>query len=93
VDVTLDAADGEVRVAVADTGIGLAPEEAARLFEEFVRIKNDKTRGIPGTGLGLSIVKKVAQLYGGDVSVESEPGVGSTFRVRLKAATPAAVPA
>ena len=68
---------------MADTGIGLSPEEASRLFQEFVRIKNDQTRTIPGTGLGLSIVKKLAQLYGGDVTVESEPNVGSRFTVTL----------
>jgi two-component system, sensor histidine kinase and response regulator len=76
-------ADG-VHFDVADTGIGLSPEETARLFQEFVRIKNDKTRTIPGTGLGLSIVRKLAQLYGGDVAVRSEPNVGSTFTVTLR---------
>jgi two-component system sensor histidine kinase/response regulator len=83
VDVVIEEADGGVRLIVADTGIGLTAEEARRLFQEFVRIKNDRTRGIPGTGLGLSIVKKLAQLYGGDVTVRSEPGVGSTFEVSL----------
>ena len=99
VEVRLHRDDGLVRLAVADTGIGLSPQEASRLFQEFVRIKNERTRAIPGTGLGLSIVKKLAQLYGGDVSVESEPNVGSTFTVTLrdaalspaaKAASPAA---
>ena len=89
VDVTVDEAGGGLRVVVADTGIGLTPEEAARLFQEFVRIKNDRTRGIAGTGLGLSIVKKLAQLYGGDVHVQSQPGVGSTFEVTLPQAKPA----
>lgn len=86
VDVTVDEVEGHLRLVVADTGIGLTAEEAARLFHEFVRIKNDRTRTIPGTGLGLSIVKKLAQLYGGDVSVASEPGVGSTFAVTLPGA-------
>ncbi len=85
VDVTIAAADGGGwRIRVADTGIGLAPSDAQRLFQDFVRIKNEQTRTIPGTGLGLSIVKKLAQLYGGDASVESEPGVGSVFTVTLK---------
>ena len=85
VDVTLRPQDGGVVVTVADTGIGLAKEEAERLFGEFVRIKNEKTRDILGSGLGLSIVKKLATLYGGDATVASEPGVGSTFTVALKA--------
>jgi two-component system, sensor histidine kinase and response regulator len=92
VDVSIEEALGGLLLTVADTGIGLSPEEASRLFSEFVRIKNDRTRGIPGTGLGLSIVKKLAQLYGGDVTVESQPGVGSTFRAALpgaKVMTPA----
>jgi len=75
VDVRIDRQDGVVRLAVADTGIGLTPDESSRLFQEFVRIKNDRTRTIPGTGLGLSIVKKLAQLYGGDVTVQSEPNL------------------
>ena len=69
---------------MADTGFGLSLEEASRLFQEFVRIKNDKTRTIPGTGLGLSIVKKLAQLYSGDVSVQSAPNVGSRFAATLR---------
>ena len=83
VDVTL-AQDGEkVTIAVADTGIGMTPEETTQLFGEFVRIKNDKTRAILGSGLGLSIVKKLAQLYDGDVTVESQPEAGSKFTVVL----------
>lgn len=70
-------------IEVADTGIGMTDEEAARLFDEFVRIKNEKTRGILGSGLGLSIVKKLALLYEGDVTVSSRPDEGSTFCVRL----------
>ncbi len=74
-----------VVVEVQDTGIGMTKEEAGRLFQEFVRIKNEKTRDILGSGLGLSIVKRIARLYRGDVSVRSEPDVGSTFTVRLAA--------
>ena len=60
VTVAIDRADAMWRVRVSDTGIGLAPDDAARLFQDFVRIKNEQTRTIPGTGLGLSIVKKLA---------------------------------
>ncbi|MHB8079722.1 MAG: sensor histidine kinase [Candidatus Krumholzibacteriia bacterium] len=76
-------AGGLLAVAVQDTGIGLTTAETARLFGEFVRIKNPKTRAIPGSGLGLSIVKRLAELYGGRVEVESAPDVGSTFTVTL----------
>lgn len=82
---TLARDGGGVRLAVADTGIGMTTEEVGRLFGEFVRIRNDRTRDIPGSGLGLSIVRKVVELAGGEVSVESEPEKGTTFTVRLPA--------
>jgi len=75
-----------VKVSVSDTGIGMNAEESAVLFKEFVRIKNDKTRHISGSGLGLSIVKKIAALYNGDVTVTSQPDVGTTFNVHLHSA-------
>ena len=81
VDIRRD--DGAVKVIVADTGIGLAPEEAAKLFTEFVRIKNEDTIKVLGSGLGLSTVRKLAQLYGGDATVASTKGAGSTFTVTL----------
>lgn len=84
VEVTLSGDEEEVVIQVADTGIGLTSDEAAKLFRDFVRIKNRKTRDILGSGLGLSTVKKLALLYGGDATVSSTPDVGSTFRVRLK---------
>lgn len=84
VDATVKAVDGQVCIEVTDTGIGMSAEEAGRLFQEFVRIKNSKTRHILGSGLGLSTVRKLAQLYGGDATVASEPGVGSTFTVILR---------
>ncbi len=90
VDVRLAREGPEVVIAVADTGIGMSAEETQRLFGEFVRIRNEKTRSIMGSGLGLSIIKKLAILYGGDVSVASEPDVGTTFTVRLQADPPEA---
>ena len=90
VSVTLARAGDQVTVAVGDTGIGLTPDEAKGLFRDFVRIKNKKTRSILGSGLGLAIVKRLAQLYGGDVTVASQPDVGSTFTVTLRDAQPAA---
>jgi signal transduction histidine kinase len=78
-------ADGQkVTISVTDTGIGMTPEEAAKLFNDFVRIKNEKTANIPGSGLGLSLVKKLAIMYGGDTTVTSKTGVGSTFTVILQ---------
>jgi signal transduction histidine kinase len=76
--------DGEtVTLTVADTGIGLTDTEAAKLFNEFTRIKNEHTVNILGSGLGLSTVKKLANLYGGDATVASVSGEGSTFTVTL----------
>ena len=81
--ITITQIPGGFRISVADTGIGMTEEEVGKLFGEFVRIKNVKTKNILGTGLGLSIVKKLALLYGGDVTVESHVDVGSTFNVIL----------
>ncbi|WP_456408659.1 ATP-binding response regulator [Caldithrix abyssi] len=83
VEVILKESDSQVIIQVSDTGIGMTPEEQSRLFQEFVRIKNEQTRNVLGSGLGLSIVKKIAQLYNGTVSVKSEKNVGSTFTVAL----------
>jgi len=84
VDVRIARSDPIVTITVTDTGIGMSREEAAKLFGEFVRIKNAKTRSILGSGLGLSIVKRLAMMYDGSAEVESEPDVGSTFTVVLK---------
>jgi len=83
VEVGIEERDGRVILTVVDTGIGMTEEEASRLFNEFVRIKNKKTQNILGSGLGLSIVKRITHLYEGEVSVKSQPNVGSTFTVVL----------
>jgi two-component system, sensor histidine kinase and response regulator len=91
VDITVACHDNQAAIVVADTGIGLTPDEKNRIFGEFVRIKSEATNHIPGSGLGLSIVKKLVQLYDGDIQVASEPAVGTTFTVVLTAgATPSA---
>ena len=72
-----------VRLAVSDTGIGLDPGQLARLFRPFAQADSATTRQYGGTGLGLSIVRRLAELMGGQASVESTPGVGSTFTVTL----------
>ena len=81
------AAPPNVRIEVADSGIGIAPEDRDRLFTEFVRIRRKDTGlgRVDGSGLGLTIVKRVVQSHGGTVSVASEPGQGSTFRLELPA--------
>ena len=85
VDVKIKAINQKVQISVEDTGIGMTDEEVKILFGEFMRIKNKKTSNISGSGLGLSIVKKIASLYSGETHVVSEPDVGSTFTVILKA--------
>ena len=84
VDVSLCIEGDLTTISVADTGIGMTQEEAGRLFTDFVRIKNEKTKNILGSGLGLSIVKKLATLYGGDVTANSQPDVGTTFTMHLR---------
>jgi two-component system phosphate regulon sensor histidine kinase PhoR len=73
-------------VEVEDTGVGIAREHQARIFERFYRIDKARSRELGGTGLGLSIVKHLCQVFGGSVKVTSQLGRGSTFTVRLKAA-------
>ena len=79
--------DGTWRVDVADSGIGIPPEEANQLFSRFVRASNARTAGLPGSGLGLSIVKVLTEMHGGHVEVRSALGHGSTFSVFLPTAS------
>jgi len=83
VDVAIERRDSQIVIAVSDTGIGMNSEEVGRIFNEFVRIKNDRTQHILGSGLGLALVKKIVQLYDGAVNVESQPDAGSTFTISL----------
>lgn len=78
--------DDKIQISVTDTGIGIDPEDVKRLFNDFVRIKNENTINILGSGLGLSTVKKLVSLYNGTVSVESKVGSGSTFTVQMSSA-------
>ena len=69
-------------VTVTDTGCGISPEVGARIFEKFYQ--GDTSRSVEGNGLGLTLVKKVVGVVGGEISVSSELGKGSTFTVKIK---------
>jgi signal transduction histidine kinase len=75
----------EAVIRVSDRGIGIAPEEQARIFEKFYRVSTPQSQVIPGTGLGLALVAQIAHAHSGRVTVESELGKGSTFYLRLPA--------
>ena len=76
-----------VEIAVSDTGIGIAPEDHAAVFEEFKQVGTDYTRKAEGTGLGLALTRKLVQLHGGEMHLESELGKGSTFLFTLPSNT------
>jgi signal transduction histidine kinase len=78
-------ADGRdwIELTVADSGIGMTPEQQAKIFEEFTQADSSTAQRFGGTGLGLAITRKLARMMGGDVMVTSEPGKGSVFTVRL----------
>jgi signal transduction histidine kinase len=83
VEIAVSAAGGMFEFRVTDTGPGIAPAHQVRIFEAFQQIDNSSTRHKGGTGLGLAISKRIVQMHGGTVLVESSPGQGSTFRVSV----------
>jgi signal transduction histidine kinase len=84
ITVTLECnGDGAV-LAVADQGVGIAPEDQRRLFDPFRRTETSRA-AFPGVGLGLFVVRRIVQAHGGRIEIDSAPGRGSTFRVRLPA--------
>jgi signal transduction histidine kinase len=83
VDVSANLDTQFVAIAVRDTGIGIAPEDQASVFEEFKQVGRDYTKKAEGTGLGLALTRRFVELHGGEVRLESAPGKGSTFTVLL----------
>lgn len=82
-DCTIEEMEGAFRITVEDTGIGMTAQDVDKLFQDFVRIRNEKTKNIAGSGLGLSIIKKLTDTYQGKIEVMSTPDVGSKFIVTI----------
>ena len=87
VTVRLSVSDGMAVLTVADTGIGIEPQELPHLFERFHRVRGAKGRTFEGTGIGLALVHELVKLHGGNVAVESTHGLGTTFTVHLPLGT------
>jgi signal transduction histidine kinase len=87
IGVELQFRDGEAAVRISDTGIGIGEEDLPRIFERFYKADKSRNRAGGGSGLGLSIVKKIVDLHHGSIDVQSRPGEGTVFTVRLPAGT------
>ena len=83
IELACEAREDAVVVRVSDSGIGIAADKLGSIFEAFVQVRSDLTRTAEGTGLGLAISRDLARALGGDLSVESTVGRGSTFTLRL----------
>ncbi len=83
VDCSILAGEGNLIIRVTDTGIGMSQADIEKIFDDFVRIKNEKTKNITGSGLGLAIVKKLVDNYHGSIEVSSVPDQGSTFNINI----------
>ena len=89
IDLALGRQHGDLVIRVTDRGLGIAPEEQPRIFEKFYRAPTPENQFISGTGLGLALVAHIVKAHGGRVQVESAPGKGSTFSIRLPVEEPA----
>jgi signal transduction histidine kinase len=85
VTLSLENRDNWVYISVADTGIGISAEQQTLIFDRFYRADKARSRELGGSGLGLSIAQRIAHAHGGKITVESQPGVGSTFTLWLPA--------
>src|SRR5262245_21259482 len=83
-----DAGDKETAIAVQDTGIGIAPEDQEKIFEDFRQVDSSLSREYGGTGLGLSICRRLAAMIGGEIRLVSEVGKGSTFTLVVPKRSP-----
>jgi signal transduction histidine kinase len=92
-EVKRDAEGGDLFIfRVIDTGIGMTPDHLGKLFKPFSQVDPSATRRTGGSGLGLAITRHFCEAMGGDIRVESEPGVGSTFTIRLPTTAPVGPP-
>jgi len=89
IEIGIETGEESVRISVGDTGIGIPRRDLERIFERFYRVDKARSRALGGTGLGLSIVKHLVQSLGGEITVESALGVGTTFTFTLPRARPA----
>ncbi|WP_165418239.1 sensor histidine kinase [Rhizobium ruizarguesonis] len=83
IDILADAVDGHFEITVRDTGPGIAAKDQVLIFEEFQQVDSSSTKQKGGTGLGLAISKRIVEMHGGTIDVESVPGSGSTFRLKI----------
>lgn len=83
IDILADAVDGDFEITVRDTGPGIASQDQVLIFEQFQQVDSSSTRQKGGTGLGLAISKRIVEMHGGTIEVESVPGSGSTFRLKI----------
>jgi signal transduction histidine kinase len=83
IGVKLSSCENEVECKVSDTGIGISQQDQLRVFERFYKVDKSRDRSLGGNGLGLSIVKKIIDLHGGKISLESEIGKGTEFTILL----------
>jgi signal transduction histidine kinase len=79
--------NGHAVIQVEDHGVGIAPEDQTRIFEQFYRASSPENQSVPGAGLGLTVVEHIARAHGGEVAVRSTPGEGSTFSIRIPVET------